>query len=249
MRSIQTFSGLFLAILLIGPLWAQTEETQWFRGDLDFASKYVFRGLERAGASTQATGEFSRDNLRGGAWINLPLAGGKGSEADLNVAYSWQALSGMKWEASARQYWVGKVAADGLRQSFEAGISAALAPFNGFTPSVAFYYDLRLHADTTQVSLTRSIPLTGMGAFLDLNFFAGWVVGKNWRPDAPGPARSDGYSYWGADANLPYRIGPHSTVVGGLHFTDASGHSDANGPLVRSAGRNLWVTLGVSLDF
>ena len=249
MRSIQTFSGFFLAILLGGPLGGQAEETPLFRADLNFASKYVFRGLEKAGASTQATGEFSRDNLRGGAWINQPLAGGTGREANLNAAYSWPAMPGLTLEASARQYWMSEVSATGVRQSFEAGISAALAPFSGFTPSLAFYHDFRLRADTTLVSLARSIPLTGMGAFLDLNFFAGWVTGENWRPDALGPGRHDGYSNWGADANLPYRIGPHSTVIAGLHFTDASGHSAANGPFAESEGRNLWVTLGVSLDF
>ena len=133
--------------------------------------------------------------------------------------------------------------------SFEAGLNATWAPIDGFTPSLACYHDCRLRADTGQASLAHSFALTGFGAFLDLNFFAGWTTGGDWRPDAPGPRRHDSYSYWGAEAHLPYRIGPHSTVIAGLHYADTSGRSPTNGPFSLSSGRNLWITLGVSLDF
>jgi hypothetical protein len=101
-----------------------------------------------------------------------------------------------------------------------------------------------------QVSLARSVALTGLGAFLDLNLFAGWATGEDWRPDAPGARRRDGYSYWGAETYLPYRIpGSRYTLVTGLHYADTTGRSPINGPFSLSGGQNFWVTLGVSLDF
>ena len=249
MRSTQTFSGLFLAALLVNPFFARAEEASPVRADLGFASRYVVRGLERAGASTQASFELSRDNLRGGLWTNAPFAGGVGREASLSAAYVWPALEGMTLETSARTTWLDRKAVTGAGSSLEAGLAATLAPVNGFTPGFSYYHDFRFHSDTVQASVSRSIALTGFGAFLDLNFFGGLASGSDWRPDAPGAGRHDSYGYWGAEAHVPYRIGPHSTIVSGLHYADSTGRSPTNGPFSLSDGRNFWVTLGVSLDF
>ena len=158
-------------------------------------------------------------------------------------------MAGLKLEVSARQYWFSNVSAGGTRRSFEAGFTATLAPINGITASLDCTYDFRLRADTLQMALTHSFALTGMGVYLDLSCFAGSVTGDNWRPDAPGPRSHDSYGYWGAEAYLPKRIGPHTTLVAGLHYADAFGRSPTNGPSGLASAHNLWVTLGVSLDF
>ena len=249
MRSTQTFSGLFLAALLVSPFFARAEETPPVRTEIDYASRYVVRGLERAGASTQATFEFSRDNLRGGLWANLPFAGGVGREASLTAAYVWPTREGLTVETSARTNWLDRKAVTGTGSSLEAGLTATLAPVDGFTPGLSYYHDFRFRSDTVHASVSRSIALTGFGAFLDLNFFGGLATGSDWRPDAPGSGRHDAYSYWGAEVHLPYRVGPHSTVIGGLHYADSTGRSPTNGPFSLSDGQKFWVTLGVSLDF
>ena len=115
MRSTQTFSGLFLAVLLVSPLVALAEEAPPVRADLNYASRYVFRGLERAGSSAQATFEMSRDNLRGGMWASLPASGGDTREVNLNAAYVWPKWDELTLETSARAYWLGGKAADGSR--------------------------------------------------------------------------------------------------------------------------------------
>jgi len=249
MRSNQTFSGLFLAVLLLSPFGALAEEVPPVRADLNYASRYVFRGLERAGGSTQATWEMSRDKLRGGLWASLPVNGGETREVNLNAAYVWSVGDELTLETSARVYWLGGQAAESVEHSYEAGLVATLVSVNGFTPSFAYYHDFRLRADTVQASVAHSIALTRIGAFVDLNFFAGWGTGADWRPDTPGPRRRDSYGYWGAEAHLPYRVGPHSTVIVGLHYADAIGRSVANGPFSLADRENFWVTLGVNLDF
>jgi hypothetical protein len=238
-----------LAVLLAGPLGLRGDEPPAVRADFGYASRYVFRGVERAGASAQASVDLARENLSGGIWLNQPFANGQTRETNLNATYRLNPGDAIELELSAAHSWFSGVPGDGVRRSFETGLAATFAAINGFTPGLAYHHDFRFRADTVQASLARSIPLTNLGAFLELNFFAGATQGDDWRPDAPGPRRSDGYSYWGGEARAPYRIGPHSTVTAGLHYADASGRSAANGPFGRAARHNVWVTLGVNLDF
>lgn len=249
MHSFRAISRLPLLALLAGPVSTPADEPPVVRADLSYASRYVFRGVERAGSSAQAIVEFSQDDVRGGVWTNLPFAGGAGREVNLNAAYLWPATEGLTLEASVVHAWFSDAPAGDTRRTFEAGLTATLSPGYGFTPSFAYYHDFRLRADTVQVALARSVALAKLGAFLDLNLFAGWATGDDWRPDAPGPRRHDSYGYWGAEAHLPYRVGPHSTVIAGLHYSEAAGRSGTNGPFGRPAHGNIWVTLGISLDF
>ena len=86
MRSLQTFSVFFLAALLSGPFLMRAEEVPLIRADAGYASQYVFRGVERSGASAQAALELAREDFRGGLWSNLPFRSGDARELNLNVA-------------------------------------------------------------------------------------------------------------------------------------------------------------------
>jgi hypothetical protein len=249
MTSCKTSLVLCLAAMLAAPLAAQVDEPPAVRADFGYASRYVFRGVERAGQSAQAGMELDRGNFRGGVWTNRPFESGEARETNLNAAYTWQPSHGLTLEASVAHSWFNADPGGGVKRSFEAGLAATFAAINGFTPGVAYYHDFRFRTETAQASLARSIALTRLGAFLELNVFAGWAKGDDWRPDTPGPRRHGSYGYGGGEARVPYRIGSHSTVVAGLHYADAFGRSAANGPFGLSARHNLWFTLGVNLDF
>lgn len=249
MRFRQTIPLVLLTALLAVPRGARGGEPPAVQLDFGYTSRYVFRGVERAGSSAQAAVEFNRDSLHGGVGTNLPFESGETREVNLHVAYTWQPADGLSLEAAVAQRWFSAVPGGGAKRSLETGLTATLAPINGFTPGLAYYHDFNFRSDTAQVSLAHSIALVRWGAFLDLNFFAGWTTGKDWRPKSPGLRRRDSYGYWGGEALLPYRIGAHSTVTAGLHYADAWGRSPANGPFGLPARRNLWVTLGVNLDF
>ncbi len=238
--------GVFLLLLVS---FVRAEEAPPLRVDVAYASSHVFRGVERAGDSVQAGVEFSRDRLRGGLWVNQPFDGDDTREVDLNAAYVWQPADAFTLEASLAHAWFDEVPGGGVDRALEAGLTVTLTPMGGCTPSLAYYHDFRLRADTVQTSVARSIALPKLGAFLEVNLFAGWVSGDDWRPDAPGPRRHDSYGYWGGEVELPYRVGAHTTVVAGLHYADSFGRSATNGPFGRASGDNLWVTLGVTLDF
>ena len=249
MRLLQTSSGLLLAALLAASAKVRADETPGVRADFDYASAYVFRGVERAGASAQAGVEGAHDDFHGGFWTNQPFARGAARDVTLTAGYAWRPAAGVTLEAVATQYLSAGGAADTTRRSTEGGLTLTGAAFAGCTPSIYYGHDFRLRSDTVQLSVGRSLALTALGTFLDFNLFAGAATGSDWQPDAGGPRRADSYAYWGAEVHVPYRIGAHSTVVGGLHFTDATGRSPTNGPFGLAAERKLWVTLGVSLDF
>ena len=244
----QKFPAVLLLSLLVGTAGAQADEPPAVEAKFGFASRRVFRGVERAGASAQAAVEFYREGFHGGLETNQPFGSGA-REVNLHAAFAWEPTPDLKLEASLAHNWFTQVPGGGADRSLEAGLAATLAPISGFTPGLAYYHDFRFRADSVQVSLGRSIALTKWGTFLDLNFLAGWVTGDDWRPDATGPRLHDSYAYWGGEAQLPYRVGPHSTIVAGLHYADTFGRSPANGPFGRQTRRNLWVSLGVNLDF
>ncbi len=252
MRFSPILPVFFLAAQLIVPVSARAEELAVVRADLGYASQYVVRGVARTGAAAQSALELDWTGFRAGLWTNQPFKAGEEREVDFNTTFAWQAGAGLKMEVSARQYWFDRTTNGGTTRSFEAAIAATLAPVGGVLPRLEFAHDFRLRAETLQMAVGHSVALTGVGTYLDLGCFAGWATGDNWRPGFPGPGRHDSYSFWGLEATIPYNLGyvvPHSTVIAGLHYSDAIGRSAANGPFGLAKTRNFWVTLGVSLDF
>ena len=245
MRSSRFFH---LCLLVALALAARAEEPPPVRVDFAYASRTVFRGIERAGDALQADLELSRDEWRGGVRTSQPLGHGV-RVADVHGGYLWAATESVSIEASLTHGWYGDVPGGGVERSFEAGLAATFAPVNGFTPTLAYRHDFRFQADNVELALARSVALSKWGAFLEFNFHVGATTGTNWRPDACGPRRSDAYQYWGGEVTLPYRVGPHATVVAGLHAAGNTGRSLANGAFGRASTVVFWATLGVNLDF
>lgn len=249
MRFLRIIPALLAAVVAVTAGPAQDGERPPLRADLTYVSRHVFRGVERSADSLQAAVELNRESLRGRLWTSQPFDRGDTREVKLSAGYGWQATEGIALEASVTHAWFNDVASGGVDRSFEAGLTTTLASVGGFAPSLSYYHDFRFRADTAELAVARSVALPTWGAFLELNFSAGWVRGCDWRPDAAGSPRRDAYGYWGVDARLPYRIGAHSTVVIGLHYADHFDRSVANGPFGRSGGGKPGVTLGVTLDF
>jgi hypothetical protein len=240
---------VFLAALFATGLAAGADETPWLRADLGYSSRLVSRGVALAGSSAQAGVEFSQDAFRGGVWSSQSFRSAEVSETDVTAGYAWGQPDKLLIETTVRPRWyTGGIARD-AKHSFEAGLRATVASVGGCTPSLSCAYDFRLRAETIEVTVARSVALTSLGTYLDFNFFAGLAAGDDWRPDAPGARRSDAYSFWGVEANVPYRVGPHSTIVAGVHYSGSNGRSGTNGPIGLNSRQDFWLTLGVNLDF
>lgn len=217
--------------------------------DFGYASRYVFRGVERAGSSAQASIEYAERGFRGSVWTNQPFRSGDNGEIDLTAAYGRQVGEKLNVEFAFTAYNFTSVPVGATEHSVEAALTATFAPAGGFTPSVSLQHDFRLESDSVQASLAYSVALTQLGTFLELSAFVGWSDASNARPDAAGPRMSDGYGYFGGEAHIPYRIGAHTTVIAGVHATTTVNQGLAFAAPSRFARSNLWLTLGVSFDF
>jgi hypothetical protein len=249
MSCLRKIFGPGIATVLAVSLAAQTEDMLIAHADFDYASNYQFRGVERAGPSVQAGMDLESGRFSGAVWTNQPLARDQVRESNLNAAYRWSMPAAVSLTASLGNSWFGGVPGGGVSQSLETGLAATFANFKGFSPGVSYFHDFRFRSDTTQATLVRSIALTSLGAFLEIRAYLGWVSGKDWRPDEAGPARVDGYGYWGGEIRLPYRIGMHSTAVAGVRYAENVARSASNGPFGLADRQTVGFTVGVNLDF
>ncbi len=240
------FSACLLLVLSAG-LVAQEESSATV--DVGYASRRIFRGIERTGDAAQASVALAQDGWRGNLWANHPFDRDEPDEVDFTAGYLAKVTDQVSIEVTATQFWFGNVQVNATKQSFEAGVEATWTGRGGITSGLAYHHDFRLAADTFQGSLGYSLPLTRLGAFLELNAFAGWVDGSDIRPDAPGPAVGDAYGFYGAEMHLPYRIGGHTTVVAGVHWAGTVNQSRLWSPIGEGSGSRGWVSLSVSFDF
>ena len=249
MRSVRFFALLFALQAGATVLLAQSDGEPRLTADFGYASRHVFRGVERAGSSAQASVEYAANGFRGTVWANRPLRGGQVGEIDLTAAYGHQMSDRLKVELALTAYRFTNVPAGATGHSLEAGLVVTGASINGFVPRVSLRHDFRLAAHTVEAGLAYSLPLTKLGAFLEFSAFTGWTDGSNLRPDAAGPRVSEGYGFVGTEVRLPYRVGTHTTVIAGLEGATTLNHSGAFAVSGRSARTNLSLSLSVSFDF
>lgn len=227
----------------------QADEVPVLRAEIQYASSQVIRGVQRTGAATQLAVEIARENWRGRIDGNQPFASGQERQLALGAAYVCPVVAGVQVETSLRHAWFARALAGGAKRTLEAAITATLPAIQGFSPHVAYTHDFRLLADTVELGAARSFALTSLGAFLDCAVFSGWATGDDWRADVAGPRQHDSYRYWGAEVQLPYRIGAHTTLITRLNYTREQGRSTISGPAGMGLGENLWISAGVSFDF
>jgi hypothetical protein len=224
------------------------EEPTW-RFDGQYSSREVVHGVRRAGAAWETAAELTGGAWRGNFASAVPFDAGEERRATLGAAYRWTAGEDFQVETSVQHRWAARGLAAEAKHTWLAGLAATGPSRYGFTPMLSYARDLRRQADVVEAGLARSFPLTRLGAFFDTRVFAGWASGAHWQPDVPGPQRQDSYRYWGAEAQVPYRVGAHTTLKMGLHYTAEAGRSAVNGPGGLAKGGNFWATLGVSFDF
>lgn len=251
MRHRKIIASLLLLALGAGATALRADEESPRRVDLMYGSRGVVAGVERTGATLQTDAVWQGEAWRALAEVATPFAADEERRATVGAGYRWLLGEDEAWrvEAALRHTWAERGLASEARRMLTADISVTLPAIRRFTPSVDYAHDFRRQADLVQVALAHSIALTKLGAFVDGKIFSGWAAGEDWRPDAAGLARADSYEYWGVEASVPYRIGLHTTVVAGLHYTSERGRSELNGPSGLSRGQNFWITFGVSLDF
>jgi hypothetical protein len=239
---------VLLLLVALSRLPAQDDEWKATTG-IGCASERVFRGVERSGGAAQASAEITGYGFEGSIWTSQPFKGGEPGETDLSAGYAFKIPGQFTLEATVTQYLFAMTKPGATRRSTEAGLQASWTANSSLTAAIACFHDFRLGADTVQATAGYSVALKRVGAYLELKSFAGWVNGTNLRPDATGPRLRDAYGYYGADAQLPYRVGGHTTFVAGVHFSEAVGQSRLWSPIGVPGGARTWASFAVNFDF
>lgn len=213
-----------------------------------YTSEYVFRGIKNTKDAFQPSVEVDSNNFDVGIWTSQPLTGGQQNEVDLYGGYKYAVTKELSLQAVATYYWYPEFsttranAIDGAKDSFEPGVGATYT-IAGFSPSVFYYHDFILHADTVQGSLGYALPLASLGSEIDFSVYAGTSSASDLTPDLRGPKVHESYNYYGADVSLPYKLSASSTLT-------VAGHYAGNDKAPLGTARNHgWFSIALTTGF
>ncbi len=239
---------LLIFAALTASLGAWEDEPRTTLG-FGFASRLAVDGIERAEAGATAGVDFSFAGFRSDVAIHRSFRRAEPRVSRLALRQSWTLGEEFSVGLSAKHSRQDEVPAGMTRHSSQLGAVLTWTCLDGWTPSVAYHRDIRLQADLAEIRLARSFALTNLGAFLEWSAFAGWIDAADARPDAAGAAVRDAFSYYGAEARLPYRIGERTMVVVTGRISGAIGNAAFWSPTARHGGTRAGVDLSVTFDF
>lgn len=218
------------------------------------ASRYLFRGVERAGASFQTSFDYTADALSAGVWSNFALddSGAANTDPEIDL-YASYALSGQSAQFQIVPGFCLYTHPDAKRS--HGGYPVTLEPnlatvffVRGiqFTPKAC--YDLMLKGATFELTAAYALPLTTLGTELDFNASVGTFKYHAARADAT-PAVKNWGDYWLVGVSLPYQISARGRVL--LNVTYSEGRNNYFKPTgsPRSANGNAASGAAVTLSY
>jgi uncharacterized protein (TIGR02001 family) len=216
--------------------------------DFTYTSKYVFRGVQRAKDSFQASvevkaGDPQTGQFYGNLWTNQPITAHEHDEVDFAAGYRWRVTSELSVEALATYYWYPEARAGETRHSTEGGVNLTYnAGGNAPTAMLYYYYDFDRKANTGAISLGYGIPIPAIGTSLDVSVYVGMSQADDAAPDS-GVTVKESYNYYGADLWVPYRLSQNTKLTVGAHWA-------TNENYISGTPRNrFWVDVGFSAGF
>lgn len=221
--------------------------------DFTYTSRYVFRGVQVAKDSFQPSVEASVGGFFVNLWTNQPIAKHQNDEIDFQSGYRQKVTSDLTLEALVNYYWYPEfrpsaitanslgIRTDVTGHSLEGGVGASYNA-GGFTPSIYYYYDFQLKADTVEGSIGYSIPLPDIGTSVDLSIYGGAAKIDDVAPGYVVRIKQS-YNYYGMDLRLPYQISRNSKLTLGAHWA-ANENYFPGIPKDR-----VWVDVGFTVGF
>jgi len=213
--------------------------------DLTYASDYVFRGVKYAGSSLQPSVELGLDNFNVGVWTNQPLTSNTDDEVDVYGSYRVPLNTRMAVEVLGTYYWFPEATRSlgETRRTYELGVGTTYEA-GPFTPSVYYFHDFRLDADTIQAAIGHRMALGGSDiATIETSIFGGVVDIGDVAPDAPGATVKDGYNYYGIDLSVPFRVAENATFTVAGHYVNTDNLAGV------TKDHHTWVTVGMTIGF
>lgn len=231
-----------------------------------FESEYVFRGKKEASDSFQpevavsyAMGE--NWGVYTSVWNNSPLKNSDFNETDINIGATYS-IAAFTIDAGYTYYWYNDVKNGGFAATNElkAGlnydstellgrVSSVLADLS-ITPSVYYYYDFDRMANTVELAVFSSVPVTKWMFGEDKDFlsvdtsvFYGWTSSDRSKSGGVISRSTNSYSYGGVTADLVWKVNSICRAAVGIRW--AMNNDDAWG----NDEQLLWYGASVSLGF
>lgn len=214
-----TLKIIALSGLFVGTLFAV--EGLSINGSVGFESEYVFRGMQQADESLQATVEVAYDIYGGSAYaglfVNEPIATtADTNEIDLYIGYQMPVFEDYTADFGYISYLYpsdASVARD--TREIYAGLT-----YNGLyvNPAAYVYYDFDLEQIALQLSGDYSIDLADYGVentTVDFGMYWGVLSAQ----DADGAGADNGYEYCGLTADAVYHFTADAAASVGVRFT------------------------------
>ena len=240
---------LLAALAAAAGLGAQSENSRSsysITADFTYTSKYVFRGVQLARDSLQASAEVAvgaprHGEFYGNLWTNQPFDRGEDDEIDFRVGYRRQVAKGLSLEALATYYGYPRAGTGATKHTVEGGVGATFDA-RGFSPSVYYYYDFNLKASTVEGAIGYGIPLPAIGTSLDVSVFAGTSQADDAKPES-GVTVKESYNYYGASLEVPYQLSQNTKFRVGAHWA-------TNEKYIAGTPRDrFWVDVGFTVAF
>lgn len=221
----------------------------WVRTvDATVESKFVRRGIERAGGSVRPGAWLSDGAWKLGASLNLPFTRSEAHELAMMAGYTHAFDSGLQFGLEVTHFHFGDAQLGQPSHTAEVAATASFAVGPG-RAMATLARDVNRRADIGELSFSGEYALKNWGAFLGYRVYVGAVEADDALPQLPPPGVEDSYSYHGADLTLPYRVGGQTVLTAGVHYAGTVGARPFWSPDGAAPGVKFWVSLAASYEF
>lgn len=214
--------------------------------DFTYTSKYYFRGVKSQDSALQPSLTLTKGNASIGIWSSQALehrsaTWADGNEIDVSASYTHPIDKdySLTFGGNLYTYPSARASLDELKHTTEFSLSLA-GPVGPLSAELAVYRDIDYKSNTLQLDLSYSFALPNEKGSFDVGGYVGTTDIGDYNAGLAGTGGYN-YRYYGLDASLSYKLGDHSTVKVGVHWTDVA--------RLPSPSDNVWFSIGVGSEF
>jgi len=252
-RPLAQFRALHLVLLAVTPVLPAlhaSDRSLLLEANTAFASRYVYRGVERSAENWQFAVEGENAGWRGRVGAVQNFDADATAEIQSTLGYVWPI--GGNWALAARgtHFWYVDAPVEGApSHSFEGSVELSWDFPGKWRPAVEFAYDIGFRSRAVELSLARTFSYAPWRTALEFRAYGGHVIGEDILPDTTGSGTYDAYTYFGANSRLRYRINVQWDARLELSMARTINQAPAWSPLGSRSGARAWIRIGAVLRF
>lgn len=244
---MKKLTSLIAALLLSLSLQADEPASSYsIATDFTYTTQYFFRGVKNQEQAFQPSITLTSGSWTAGIWTSQALnkraaSWAQGKEYDFFGSYNYAIDEKYTLTAGGTYYYYpsARPSLSEPKSTYEFSLAVA-GPVGPLTGKLTAFHDFKLDSNTFQLDLGYSVPMAGEQGSFDFGGYFGSTDIGDFDAGLPGTGGYD-YRYYGLDASVSYKLSKTATAKLGVHWTDVSG--------VPSSDDNVWVSLGVTMNF